>query len=159
MVPAAAGPNTERVWARVADLRSRLVVMPQLMTSDGLALYASAILTNFGPAAPYAQTVKNYSRGARRSPDCRYEPPRMGTGSFITKRAVLGTPNLADASTSRAEVKTTSWRATRTDACAACACVLQDAPRAPDRRVAVLRPLQLLPRAPDTRVTPALAAA
>jgi len=90
--------------AFATDLRSRLSVMPTLMTSDGLALYVPVILAGFGPAAPFAQTVKNYSHGVRRSPDHRYEPPRMGADSFITKRAAIGTPDLALASTSRAEV-------------------------------------------------------
>lgn len=88
----------------VMDLRSRLAVMPSLMTSDGLSLYVTAILTAFGPAAPLAQTVKNYSYGARRTPDHRYAQPHMGPGSFISKRAALGTPNLDLASTSKAEV-------------------------------------------------------
>jgi IS1 family transposase len=86
------------------DLRSRLVVMPTLMTSDGLALYVTAILTAFGPAAPLAQTVKNYSYGVKRTPDHKYAQPHMGEGSFITKRAALGAPNLDLASTSKVEV-------------------------------------------------------
>jgi IS1 family transposase len=90
--------------AFVKDLRSRLIVMPKLMTSDGLSLYAQAILNEFGGAAPYAQTIKNYSKGAQRSPDYKYEPPRMGEGSFITKKAVLGVPDLSLASTSKVEV-------------------------------------------------------
>src|SRR5262249_27079743 len=50
-----------------------------------------------------AQTIKNYSRGPIRSPDHRYEPPRMDAGSFVTKKTVFGTPNLAVASTSKVE--------------------------------------------------------
>ena len=57
------------------DLRSRLVVMPTLLTSDGLALYVPAILTAFGPAAPFAQTVKNYTYGVRRTPDHKHAQP------------------------------------------------------------------------------------
>lgn len=90
--------------AFVADLRARVVVMPRLMTSDGLALYEPAIVEHFSRAATYAQTVKNYSAKPRRSPDHRYEPPRMGEGSFIVKKAVLGAPDLALASTSKVEV-------------------------------------------------------
>src|SRR5262249_40385584 len=88
----------------VADLRARLVVMPTLITSDGFAAYPQAVETAFGSSANFAQTVKNYSGGPRRSPDHKYEPPRMGADSFITKKAVLGTPNLAIASTSKVEV-------------------------------------------------------
>ena len=88
----------------VEDLRARLVVMPKLMTSDGLAVYTSAIEASFGRAAPYAQTIKRYSRGPRKTPDHRYEPPRMDEGSFITKKAMLGAPDLALASTSKVEV-------------------------------------------------------
>ena len=90
--------------AFMADLRSRLVVMPKLMTSDGLALYTTAIVEHFSQAASYAQTIKNYSGGPRRSPDHKYEPPRMGADSFITKKAVLGAPDLSIASTSKVEV-------------------------------------------------------
>lgn len=90
--------------AFMADLRSRLVVMPKLMTSDGLSLYGTAIAEHMGPAATYAQQIKNYSRGVRRTPDHKYEPPRMGEGSFITTKAVMGTPDLSLASTSKVEV-------------------------------------------------------
>jgi IS1 family transposase len=83
----------------MADLRSRLVVMPQI-TSDGLALYEQPIAKEFGPGVDYAQTIKNYRKGAQRGPDHRYEPPRE---PFITKRAVLGAPNMAKASTAYVE--------------------------------------------------------
>lgn len=96
--------NQESANIFAADLRSRLVVMPTLMTSDGLSLYVPAILASFGPATPFAQTVKQYSRGVQKSPDYRFEPPRMGEDSFIKKKAAIGMPNLALASTSRAEV-------------------------------------------------------
>lgn len=86
--------------AFVADLRSRLVVMPAL-TSDGFAPYISAIGTSFGPGVDYAQTIKNYRQGAQRGPDHRYEPPR-GI-DFITKRAVFGAPDLDRATTAHIE--------------------------------------------------------
>lgn len=88
----------------MADLRARLVVMPRQLTSDGLGLYGPAIESHMGPAASYAQQIKNYSRGGRRSPDHKYEPPRMDKGSSITTKAVLGAPNLSLASTSKVEV-------------------------------------------------------
>jgi IS1 family transposase len=87
--------------AFLADLRSRLVVMPQLMTSDGLSLYTPAIEAHMGPAATYVQTVKNYSAKPRRDDDHRYEPPR-GI-DFISKKSVFGAPNLDVASTALVE--------------------------------------------------------
>lgn len=85
--------------AFVADLRSRLVVMPA-MTSDGFAPYVNAIGASFGPGVDYAMTIKNYSRKGRRDDDHRYEPPR---NPFITKKAVFGAPNLDTASTAYVE--------------------------------------------------------
>lgn len=99
------GPrNEETTRAFVGDLRSRLVVMPQI-TTDGFVPYISAIDAEFGPAVPYAQTVKNYSRSPRRQPDGqredhRYEPPR---DPFMTKHVVFGVPNMEDATTSYVE--------------------------------------------------------
>jgi IS1 family transposase len=84
----------------VADLRSRLLVMPWLMASDGFAPYISAIEASFGPSSAYAQVVKNYTHGGRRDDDHRYEPPR---DPFITKRAIFGAPDLARASTAHIE--------------------------------------------------------
>src|SRR5690349_7344393 len=78
----------------LSDLRSRLIVMPTLTTSDGYAVYPQAVETAFGSSANFAQCAKQYSRGPVRSPDHKYEPPRMGEDSFIKKKAVLGTPNL-----------------------------------------------------------------
>jgi IS1 family transposase len=84
----------------IADLRARLIVMPQLMTSDGSTPYESAVGVSFGRASTYAQTVKHYRSGAKRGPDHRYEPPRQ---PFMTKRAVFGAPDLDKASTSYVE--------------------------------------------------------
>ena len=41
----------------VADVRARLLVMPQF-TTDGLKLYELPVVVNFGSAVAYAQTVK-----------------------------------------------------------------------------------------------------
>ncbi|WP_437783304.1 IS1 family transposase [Sorangium sp. So ce1097] len=84
----------------IEDLRARLVVMPQLMTSDGFAPYVSSVGTSFGPSSTFAQTVKHYRKGSRRGPDHRYEPPR---DPFIVKRAVFGAPDMAKASTAHSE--------------------------------------------------------
>ncbi len=47
--------NTE---AFITDLRARLVVMPQIMTSDGWAAYASAVRSNFTRAAASTSYVE-----------------------------------------------------------------------------------------------------
>jgi IS1 family transposase len=80
----------------IADLRSRLVVMPKLFTSDGLVMYEPAILASIGPSASYIQTIKQY-KGGKRGPDHRYEPSR--TTDFIKKKAILGVPDPALATT------------------------------------------------------------
>lgn len=90
--------------AFVADLRARLIVMPQI-TTDGFVPYIGAIEESFGLAAPYAQTVKNYSRAPRRvrdgqPSDHRYEPPR---DPFMVKRPIFGTPDMEAATTSYVE--------------------------------------------------------
>jgi IS1 family transposase len=92
--------DQEAARAFVTDLRARLVVMPRLMTSDGLSTYTAEILAAFGPVAQYAQTVKNYRAKGHRGPDHRYEPPR---DPFITKKTVLGAPDLDEASTALIE--------------------------------------------------------
>jgi IS1 family transposase len=86
--------------ALVADLRARLVLMPRLLTSDGLAAYVEPIWASFGPAVTYGQVIKNYRKGASRGPDHRYEPPR---DPFLTKKAVYGTPDLGGATTAHVE--------------------------------------------------------
>jgi IS1 family transposase len=91
--------DQETADAFVADLRSRLTVMPA-MTSDGFVPYVSAIGQSFGPGVDYAQTVKNYRSGAARGPDHRYEPAR---DPFITKRAIFGAPDLERATTAHIE--------------------------------------------------------
>ncbi|XXU34660.1 transposase [Sorangium sp. So ce1000] len=87
-----------RVFMR--DLRSRLVTIPSMMTSDGFSPYISAVGEFFGASAEYAQAIKDYRRSARKDDDYRYEPPR---DPFIKKRAVYGAPDLEKASTSYVE--------------------------------------------------------
>jgi len=83
----------------IADLRARLLVMPQ-MTADGYAPYITAIGASFGPGVDFAQTIKNYHQGAQRGPDHRYEPPRE---PFITKKTIFGAPDMKRASTAYTE--------------------------------------------------------
>ena len=84
--------------AFMADLRSRLVLMPELST-DGLAAYPRAVGAEFGPSISYGQMVKQYRSGGR--DDHRYAPGR-GV-DFIKKTVVFGTPDLARTNTAKQE--------------------------------------------------------
>lgn len=90
----------------IADLRSRLLVVPQI-TSDGFSPYVSAIENSFGGSVDYGQIVKHYRRGGRRDDDHRYEPPR---DPFITKSIVTGSPNVDKMSTSYVERQNLTMR-------------------------------------------------
>ncbi|MRG91591.1 IS1 family transposase [Polyangium spumosum] len=87
--------------AFVADLRARLVTIPELST-DGWQSYPVAVGQSFGGAVDHAVIQKNYSKKGRREgpADHRYEPPR---DPFITKKTAHGAPNLDRASTSHVE--------------------------------------------------------
>ncbi|XXV28433.1 IS1 family transposase [Sorangium sp. So ce1389] len=93
--------DEENTRAFIADLRARLVTIPQLY-SDGWQPYIAAVGESFALAGSvdYAQVVKNYSRKARRDDDHRYEPPR---DPFITRTPVFGVPDVKRASTSHVE--------------------------------------------------------
>ncbi|WP_438044980.1 IS1 family transposase [Sorangium sp. So ce128] len=84
--------------AFLADLRARLLVVPQI-TSDGLAVYISAVDASFRGCADYAMVIKEY--GYNKSPDHKYEPAR--DASFIRKTAVFGAPDPKRMSTSGVE--------------------------------------------------------
>jgi IS1 family transposase len=95
--------------AFVADLRARLVVVPQLAT-DGWQPYPAAIATNFAGAVDYAVVQKNYRKGRRsdgQPSDHRYEPPR---DPFITRIPVSGAPDMTRASTSHVERQNLTMR-------------------------------------------------
>ena len=81
----------------VADVRSRLTVMPQI-TTDGLKLYEAPIAANFGPAVPYIQTVKNYAGKPSRTAEAEKFSPKRGV-DFIQKRAIYGAPDFDVATT------------------------------------------------------------
>lgn len=87
--------------AFVADLRARLVTIPELST-DGWQSYPVAVGQSFGGAVDHAVIQKDYSKKGRREgpADHRYEPPR---DPFITKKTAHGAPNLDRASTSHVE--------------------------------------------------------
>ncbi|WP_348980484.1 IS1 family transposase [Polyangium sp. 15x6] len=88
--------------AFIADLRARLVTIPELST-DGWQSYPVAVGQSFGGAADHAVIQKNYTKKGRadgQRHDHRYEPPR---DPFITKKTAHGAPNLDRASTSHVE--------------------------------------------------------
>ncbi|TKD08958.1 IS1 family transposase [Polyangium fumosum] len=88
--------------AFVADLRARLVTIPELST-DGWQSYPVAVGQSFGGAVDHAVIQKNYTKKGRadgQRHDHRYEPPR---DPFITKKTAHGAPNLDRASTSHVE--------------------------------------------------------
>ncbi|WP_433931151.1 IS1 family transposase [Sorangium cellulosum] len=93
--------DEENTKAFIADLRARLVIIPQFYR-DGWQPYIAAVGESFALAGSvdYAQVVKNCSRKARRDDDHRYEPPR---DPFITKTPVFGVPDMKRASTSHVE--------------------------------------------------------
>jgi IS1 family transposase len=84
--------------AFVADLRARLVVMPE-MSTDGLAAYPRAVGAEFGPSISYGMMVKQYRSGGR--DDHRYAPGR-GV-DFIRKTVVFGSPDLDRCGTAHME--------------------------------------------------------
>lgn len=72
------------------DLRSRVAVMPKMMTSDGFRPYISAVKEEFGRSIDYGQMVKNYTKNKGRRDNDQYEPPRE---PFITKKTIYGAPD------------------------------------------------------------------
>jgi IS1 family transposase len=95
--------------AFIADLRARLLVVPQLST-DGFQPYPAAISASFAGAADYCVIHKNYRHGPRHDgepSDHRYEPPRH---PFITKIPMFGAPDVARASTSHIERQNLTMR-------------------------------------------------
>jgi IS1 family transposase len=83
--------------AFVADLASRLRVRPQI-SSDGLALYISAVQQAFGCAVDYGQVIKSYE--AEPVGAGRYSPPKV---TSIEKSVVLGRPDIDAISTAYVE--------------------------------------------------------
>lgn len=84
--------------AFMADLRARLVLMPNIST-DGFAAYPGAVGAEFGPGVDFGTMTKNYRAGGRA--DHRYANAR-GV-EFITKKAVFGAPDLSKTSTAHVE--------------------------------------------------------
>lgn len=84
--------NTERF---IADLRSRVAVLPQI-TTDGWNPYISSVLAAFGASVNYAMAMKNYRNKPQPDDEVRYEPPR---GVFVTKQVISGAPRMDKCST------------------------------------------------------------
>jgi IS1 family transposase len=74
------------------DLRSRLTVMPEMVT-DGLHCYAASVARSFNGAIDYAQLVKTPSRKGK---------TKRGV-PFVVKRAMVGAPDMSRVSTSYVE--------------------------------------------------------
>lgn len=94
--------NEADTQAFVADLRARLVTIPQIST-DGWQPYQVAVGQSFRGAVDHAVIHKDYSKKRRadgQRHDHRYEPPR---DPFITKKVGAGAPDLDRASTSHVE--------------------------------------------------------
>jgi IS1 family transposase len=92
--------DAESTATFMADLRSRLVMMP-VMSTDGFAAYPAAVGAEFGPGVDFGTMTKNYHSAGRRDGDHRYAPVR-GV-DFITKRTVFGAPDMASISTAHVE--------------------------------------------------------
>lgn len=80
--------------ALMDDLAMRLRNRPQIST-DGLGVYASAIVSAFGWDVDYARIVKDYGRDVR--DEARYSPPKC---VGCKKTVVCGDPDPAHVSTS-----------------------------------------------------------
>jgi IS1 family transposase len=98
--------DQENTDAFIADLRARLLVMPQI-TSDGWSCYPSAIGASFGPGVDYAQMHKVFRASGERDDDYRTAQPR---NPIVTKHPVFGVPDMKRASTSYAERQNGSQR-------------------------------------------------
>jgi len=91
--------STARSFIR--DLASRLACKPQIVT-DGLSSYLSALVQQYQQEEyDYGVVMKAYGpSGNSQSPETRYSPGRIVS---IEKKAIIGTPDMADLSTSYVE--------------------------------------------------------
>lgn len=87
--------DSESTAQFVNDMRSRLTVMPQIVT-DGFAPYVEAVLSNFGASVNYAMVNKHFRSKPRPDDEVRYEPPR---GVWLTKQVISGAPDMGKATT------------------------------------------------------------
>lgn len=89
----------ETAGAFVADLAGRMRNRVQIST-DALAAYVGAIDDAFGIDVDYAQIIKTYVQDEAQHPERKYSAPQIVT---TEKRAVMGNPDMAHASTSYIE--------------------------------------------------------
>ncbi|TKD10453.1 IS1 family transposase [Polyangium fumosum] len=97
--------NEADTQAFVADLRARLVTIPQIST-DGWQPYQVAVGQSFAGAVDHAVIQKNYTKkpGRREQGSDRFDKYAPDDApKFITKKVVHGAPNLDRASTSHVE--------------------------------------------------------
>ena len=89
--------------AFIADMRARLVTIPQLST-DGWQSYPVAVGQSFGGSVDHAVINKNYKGGAGRGRrDGEFDKYAPAAVDFVTKSVAHGAPNLDRASTSHVE--------------------------------------------------------
>ncbi|MCB2060059.1 MAG: IS1 family transposase [Novosphingobium sp.] len=91
--------SAESAMILMDDLAERLANRVAL-TTDGYRPYLDAVEGAFGIDVDYAQLVKLYGRSGGHGPEYRYSQP-VCTG--VVKRAVAGSPDLKEASTSYVE--------------------------------------------------------
>jgi IS1 family transposase len=89
--------------AFVADMRARLVTIPEIST-DGWISYQTAVGQSFAGSADHAVINKNYKGGAGRGRrDGEFDKYAPAAVDFVTKAVAPGAPNLDRASTSHVE--------------------------------------------------------
>lgn len=98
--------DADTAEAFTADVAARVRNRVQI-SSDALRLYVEAIEHSFGANADFAQVVKSYINSDERYADRRYSPAEF---AIVEKKAVLGRPNMAEASTSYIERQNLTMR-------------------------------------------------
>ena len=89
--------------AFVADMRARLVTIPEIST-DGWISYQTAVGQSFAGSADHAVINKNYKAGSGCGrKDGEFDKYAPASVDFVTKSVAHGAPNLERASTSHVE--------------------------------------------------------
>jgi len=91
--------DAETADAFAADLAGRLTNRVQIST-DALRAYGDAIEKAFGSSVDYAQVIKTYIHDVEQHPERKYSAPEIVT---TEKKSIMGTPDMALASTSYIE--------------------------------------------------------
>lgn len=108
LVPAfkAGKRDSDTADAFCADVAARMRNRVQI-SSGALRAYVEAIEHAFGANADFAQIVKSYVNSDERNADRRYSPAEF---AIVEKKAVMGSPNMAEASTSYIERQNLTMR-------------------------------------------------